>query len=140
MLPTPEELREQSQAYREAARHAGGEAGRVLATYALVLAQVAEAVEREGASIAPAKADSYWHLLAQALSDDVRQLVKAFDTRSQVAAWRMRAEELRTTADQFQVPSAQDTLRRAAANYDQLADNAVGLLGRRPPVTDEKAG
>jgi hypothetical protein len=40
---------------------------------------------------------------------------------------------VRTTADQFQVSSAQESLRKAAANYDKLADDAEALLtGRRP--------
>jgi hypothetical protein len=147
VLPTPQTLREQSQAYREAAQRAEGDASRILASYALVLAQVAEAAEREGGHIAPAKADSYGHLLASALSYDLRQLVKkvvsrskAVDMRSQVVAWRMRAEELRTTADQFEVPSAQESLRRAAANYEKIADHAEALLtGQRPAVKEEQA-
>jgi hypothetical protein len=54
--------------------------------------------------------------------------------------WRMRAEELRATADQFEVPSAQESLRRAVANYDKLADHAEALLIGRPPMTEDKAG
>ena len=42
----------------------------------------------------------------------------------QVRHWRLRATELRTIAEQFSVPSAQDTLRRLAARCDQLADEA----------------
>jgi hypothetical protein len=52
----------------------------------------------------------------------------------------MRAEELRTTADQFEMPSAQESLRRAAANYEKIADHAEALLtGQRPAVKDEQA-
>jgi hypothetical protein len=47
----------------------------------------------------------------------------------------MRAEELRTTADQFSVPSAQEALRRAAANYDKMADNAQARLDTHPVRT-----
>ena len=48
--------------------------------------------------------------------------------RRQIEAWRRRAVELRATADNFKVPSAQRTLNRAAANYEQMADHAETLL------------
>jgi len=41
-----------------------------------------------------------------------------------IKRWRDRAEELRTTAQQFSHPSAQSSLRMAADNYDRLADRA----------------
>jgi hypothetical protein len=55
-------------------------------------------------------------------------------TPGDIKAWRVRAEELRATADQFAVPSVQDALRRIADSYDRLADQAEALLagGRRP--------
>jgi hypothetical protein len=52
--------------------------------------------------------------------------------RRKITAWRMRAEELRTVADQFSAPSAQEPLRRSAANYEQMADYAETLLGGKP--------
>jgi hypothetical protein len=59
---------------------------------------------------------------------------------SDIRALRMRAEELRAVADQFIVPSAQDSLRRAAANYDKLADHAAAqLAGRASYPHDETA-
>jgi hypothetical protein len=62
------------------------------------------------------------------------------DERRRIRALRLRAEELRATADQFVVPSAQETLRRTAANYDQRANQAEALLEARPPAPGEKAG
>ena len=59
--------------------------------------------------------------------------------RSQIRVLRMRAEELRTTAEQFEVPSAQDSLRSAARNYDLMADNLEALLSIQPTVEDAKA-
>ena len=47
----------------------------------------------------------------------------------------MRAQELRAIADQFEVPSLQDALRRAAATYDKLADDAEGKLKKKKPKT-----
>jgi hypothetical protein len=102
VLPTPQELRDQSQRLREAARHALDDATkRRLATDALVLAQLAEAIERNG-GVEGAKAQRYERLLAEVLGEDaVRapdagQKVRA-DMHSQIRAWRDRAEELRTT-------------------------------------------
>ena len=46
----------------------------------------------------------------------------------QVRAWRVRAEEIRTVADQFSVPSVQERLRQSAANLDAMADHAEALL------------
>jgi hypothetical protein len=61
------------------------------------------------------------------------------DARVRIKPWRRRAEELRATADQFLVPSVQESLRRAAANYDQMADHAEALLtGEKAP--GEKTG
>ena len=122
MLPTPEQLREQSHWLREAARKAADdETKRRLATDALTLAQVAEAIEREG--VVGANTEKYERPLAVILGEDAIQAPTAdrkagADVRSQIRAWRMRAEELRTTADQFQVPSAKDSLRSAARNFE----------------------
>jgi hypothetical protein len=44
------------------------------------------------------------------------------------------------TADHFELPSAQESLRRAAENYDQLADQAEALSTGRPRSIDDKAG
>jgi len=132
MLPTPAELRERSNRFRDVARKAATpDLKRQLATDALVLAQIAEAIEREGV-VQGVKAERYRHLLAEVLGDEP-QLMTAPGARDRITQWRMRAEELRTTADQFQVSSAQESLRKAAANYDKLADDAEAVLaGRRP--------
>jgi hypothetical protein len=37
--------------------------------------------------------------------------------------WRMKAEELRNTADNIQNPFAQASFRRMAASYDRLAED-----------------
>ena len=39
--------------------------------------------------------------------------------RDQIMQGRQRAEELRAVADQFQVPSAQEAFRTAAANWEK---------------------
>lgn len=52
-------------------------------------------------------------------------------TRDDIERWRRRAEELRTMADQFGIPSAQETLRRLASDYEQLADDAEARLAGR---------
>lgn len=62
------------------------------------------------------------------------------DNREDVRRWRLRAEELRALADQFLLPSAQDALRRAAANCDKLADAAEARLTGRPPFESEDVG
>jgi hypothetical protein len=72
-------------------------------------------------------------------ASEKRQTAAAVDQRAQIKV-RRRAEELRTTADQFEVPSARDTLRNAAANYDKMADNAEALLSGHLPSPGEKAG
>ena len=56
-----------------------------------------------------------------------------------VKHWRKRAEQLRATADQFVVPSAQDSLRRTAAMYQHMAEHEEALLTGIPPES-EKAG
>jgi hypothetical protein len=137
--PTPAEMREQSRRYREAARNAVDVATkRRLAGKALALAQLAEAIEREGESDRNAKIERYARLLSEVLSERSLRIHEPLDHRElttaqrEIKAWRMRAEELRATADQFEVPSAQEALRRAAANYDKLADQAKALLTKLP--------
>jgi hypothetical protein len=136
MLPTPEELRERSCRLRDVARKAATpDLKRELATDALVLAQIAEAIEREGV-VQGVKAERYRQLLAEVLSVEL-QAMTAPGVRDRITQWRMRAQELRTTADQFQVPSAQDSIRRAADHYDKLADDAEAVLAGHPPATHE---
>jgi hypothetical protein len=150
MLPTPQELREQSRIFRDAARKAATpDLKRRLAQYALSLALAAESVERGGQipdTVLVALREQE-HLLTEALDDGApvppappRQPKTVPNVRDQIRAWRMRAEELRTTADQFRVPSAQDTLRRAAANYETLANNLESQIGGHPPAPGDKAG
>lgn len=144
MLPTPEELRKRSLQFREAARKAiDDETKRRLATDALILAQLAEAIEREG--VVGANAEKYEGMLAAILGDDAVRAPTAVrpigaGMRSQINAWRLRAKELRSTAEQFEVPSAQEALRRAAVNYDKMADHAEALLTGRPAERKDTAG
>ena len=79
-------------------------------------------------------------------SDDLRAGTTAAnervvaDQKARIRAWRRRAEELRTTADNFVVPSAQESLRRAAANYHQRANHLEAMLEGRPPTPEEETG
>jgi hypothetical protein len=89
--------------------------------------------------------EKYERLLAVILGDDAVRAPTAArkvgaGIRSQIRAWRMRAEELRSTADLFEVPSAQESLRTAARNYELMADNLENLLGHRPAAKGEKTG
>ena len=144
MLPTPAELREQSRRFRDAAGNAAEAATkRRLAAHSAALAQVAEALERKSQSVDPETAQRYKGLLAGALREEVLRVVEELlepkivhDERRRIKAWRLRAEELRATAETFSVPSAQDALRSAAANYDLIADNAEALL----PLPGAKTG
>jgi len=148
-LPTAVELREHSRRYQQAARATDDAATkRQLAAHALIFAQIAEALAREGEAVPPEKIEHYKGLLAGPLGGKVRQIVEELLNKpephcgvpSQVKAWRMRAEELRTTAEGLAVPSAQEELRRAAANYDMLADQAEAQLMRWQPLPADKAG
>jgi hypothetical protein len=144
MLPTPTELRELSQRLRQVARNAVNIATKKrLARHALALSMVAEQIERKLAEsdfVRHENIELYKRVLAQALNEKMRATVdallseetKALDKKMrEIMAWRMRAEELRTTADQFVIPSAQESIRRAAFNYDKLADHAEAQLGTR---------
>jgi hypothetical protein len=61
-------------------------------------------------------------------------------TRVQIVRWRMRAEELRTTVEQFRDPSAQRALLSAAANYEKLAEAAERTLAHPPFARNDKTG
>jgi hypothetical protein len=141
MLPTPADLRDQSRLYREIALKAEtGETKRQLAAHALTLAEIAEAIERDEQGLI---AEDHKRRLVEALDEGVRLLIErrvSSDTRGQIKRWRMRVEEILTTADQCTVPSLQESLRRAAANYDKLADNAEAQLVGRPSAPSDKAG
>ena len=151
MPPTPAELREQSRIFRDAAlKAATPDLKRRLAQYALSIALAAESVERGG---------QIPDTVLVALREQQQLLTEALDggapvpppapppskpetlpnVQDQIRQWRMRAEELRTTADQFGVPSAQDALRNAALNYLMMADNLEAQLGGHPPAPSGKA-
>jgi hypothetical protein len=69
---------------------------------------------------------------AQSETRFVVDAVRQQDVRDRIRKWRQRAEELRTAADQFVIPSAQETMRRIAGNYEQLADDGESLLEGHP--------
>lgn len=149
MLPTPIELREHSRRYRDAARAApDASTRRRLAADALALAQLAEAIEREGRIdqfVQGPKLPEYRRLLAQAVGERATSLLQAIagepaEQRDRIKRFRLRAVELRAIADQFVVPSAQEGLRRAAANYDRMADDAEALLSGKRTAPSSKAG
>jgi hypothetical protein len=140
MLPTPDELREESNLYRAAARQtANVELKHRLASCASALARIAEDIE--GDREAEAKRAYYERVLSEARRpvDLTTAPRSAAEVLRSINAWRRRAEELRTTADSFVVPSAQDSLRRAAANYDKMADDAEARLAPRRPERGETA-
>jgi hypothetical protein len=151
MLPSPAELRERSRFYIEASDDATDpKTKQRLAACAFVLAQVAESIERDEQA-ANANAPQLARAIADALdtargappevarADEAKERAISQE-RSRIRAWRMRAAELRATADNFEVPSAQEPLRRAAANYEQMADHAEALLTGKPKAPGEETG
>ena len=132
-------LGHQSRVCRETCQPAEGVAPLHLATYALALEQDAEAIEHEGELVFPAIIKRSERLLVRVSDDGARNIARkvlidrdANDSRSQIGAWRARAEELRAAADRFVIPTARDALRRAAGNYDVLADDAEAPTKRAP--------
>jgi hypothetical protein len=93
-------------------------------------------VERAFTALAAVKADVAPRVIRTMADPGNRQ-----ETQHQIKRWRQRAEELRTVADQFVIPSAGETMRRTANNYERLADNAEALLEGRPATkkTDRTA-
>lgn len=154
MLPSPKELRDLAERIRAAVSHVRtDEMKQRLAGHAFRLAQVAEQLERTDASmdalVRRANIERYEHLLEGALDEQTRRTVEALlgqentardKERSQIQAWRRRAEELRATADQFSVPSAQESLRHAAANLEKMADHKETLMTGEPKVRGEQTG
>ncbi|HZB93043.1 MAG TPA: hypothetical protein VE397_16470 [Stellaceae bacterium] len=153
MLPTPSELREHARRLREAARAApDASTRRQLAADALALAQLAEAIEHHQTIdqfTQGAKVQEYKRLLARALGARTASLLQDIagkaageeaEQRDRIERYRLRAEELRAIADQFVVPSAQEGLRRAAANYDKMADDAETAFSGPRSAPNHKAG
>jgi hypothetical protein len=136
VLPTPQELREEAARYREDARSATSpQIKRQLTACALMLAQAAEAIE-DHARLEQFRAGTRRQNLLATLDRPARQTLEMVlshgtaesATQEQIARWRLRAEELRTAADQFQIPSAAAGLRMAADNYETLAERAEAML------------
>jgi hypothetical protein len=154
MLPKPDELRGLSERFIQAVEKVTAiELRKRLAAHALTLAQVAEQLERGdllSAFVHNANVERYERLLAGALDEETRAMVERLlaeeddvalqKQRDQAKWWQMRAEELRATANQFAEPSAHEMLLRAAANYEQLANHAEGLVTGKPKARGEKAG
>ena len=87
-------------------------------------------------------ADALAAVTGEVAASEMRAVVDAGDqqeTRDRINKWRQRAEELRTAADQFREPSAQESLRRAGRNCEQMADYAEAIL-KGKPTPHEKAG
>jgi len=53
------------------------------------------------------------------------------DILSEVQHWRLKAEELRTTAEMLTNAVARDSLEEMADGYDRLADNMEYLEARK---------
>ena len=148
MLPTPMELREQSRRFHAAAERASKPAvKRKLDAHAAALARVADILMREGESLRPETRGECERLLARPLGENMQEIVGALlskralpDRRSQAKNWRARAAELRSIADGFVVPSVQEVLRRAAASYDQLAEEAEAPLAGSGHKPRDEAG
>lgn len=88
-------------------------------------------------------------MLGEALDEGTRSTVETLlreenaqrdKERRQVSAWRRRAEELRSVADHFAVPSVQETLRRTAFNLDKMANHSEALLTGKHPEPRENVG
>src|SRR5438105_2321846 len=114
MLPSPKELRELSERIRAAVPKAHtSDMKQQLAAHALLLAHVAEQIGRDSPAdefVRRSDIERYERLLAGALDERTRSTVEALlaedntaqeQQRRQIEAWRRRAEELRTTADNF---------------------------------------
>jgi hypothetical protein len=154
MLPSPKELRDLAERIRAAVSRApADEMKQRLAAHAFRLAQVAEQLERTDAGmdalVRRANIERYERLLDGALDERTRRTIEALlgqenaardKERSQIEAWRRRAEELRATADQFSVPSAQASLRRAAANLEEMADHKEAVITGKPRARGEQTG
>jgi hypothetical protein len=128
MLPSRHELRELAERIRAAVPHARTDRiKRLLLSDALRLTEAAEQLEQNTATLDPlmrrAHIERYERLLAAVVDDQARSVIGTLlreenaalaKERRQIRAWRMRAEELRATADQFSDDTAQGPLRRAA--------------------------
>lgn len=62
------------------------------------------------------------------------------DNPDRIRQWRMKAEELRTAADQVTEFAARDSLRRVARTYDKLANDAEARLGGGQSAPAKDAG
>jgi hypothetical protein len=135
MLQKIAELRDRSRRFREAARKTNYLiTKRRLAENASVLAQLAEAIERDVEFDRSEKIGCYAGELAEVLNErahHTHDLVTDSNTATRhIKVWRARAKELRATADHFPVLKAQEALRKAAANFDRLANQVTALRAR----------
>lgn len=55
--------------------------------------------------------------------------VRRRETMEQVCWWRLRAEELRTEAEEFASDAARETMAQVAQSYDRLAEDLEKRLG-----------
>jgi hypothetical protein len=140
--PTPEALREQSRTRQETSERAENVTALYVATYPLALAPVAEAIEQGDEFESAANIEHCEERRVRVPGFGARHLAPKLytesntgESRSQIGAWRARAEELRAAANRFVLPTAQEALRRAAGNYDALADDAEALAKHSAKMT-----
>lgn len=109
---------------------------------AMVLAQVADAVERSDATAVKRLEAQLANALAAVPTETQIDPAQPADTvlAERIKRWRMRAAELHAVADQFVIPSAQERLRGTATYYERLADQAEAKLSGKPGAPTEEAG
>ena len=84
--------------------------------------------------------------LGQELTPERRSILAAqegevpADSQDRIRQWRMKAEELRTAADQMTDFGARDSLRRVASTYDKLAKDAAARFGGEEADPTKDAG
>jgi hypothetical protein len=143
LLKDPGALRERSRIALRTARNAvDGAVKRRLTAAAMVLAEVANAIERGDEKTAKRLEAQLADALAAVPTETQIDTVRPADAvlAERIKKWRMRAAELHAVADQFLVPSAQGQLRSAATYYERLADRAEAKLSGKPALPTEEAG
>jgi hypothetical protein len=143
LLKDPGKLRERSRiALRTAGNAVDAVAKQRLNAAAMVLAQVADAVERGDAAAVKRLEAQLANALAAVPTETQIDPDQPADRvlAERIKRWRMRAAELHAAADQFVIPSAQERLRGTATYYERLADQAEAKLSGKPAAPTEEAG
>jgi hypothetical protein len=143
VLKDPDKLRERSRIALRTARNSVDDAAKQrLTAAALLLAEVAEAVERGDEDTVKRLEGELAAALAAVPTETQIDAGRPADAvlADRIKRWRMRAVELRAVADQFVTPSAQAGLHSAATYYERLADQAEAKLSGKPAPPTEEAG